>query len=130
VTTDDAAIQEQHRHIEAVPALQNGVAVDVDHFDGRKRSRASQRMQLAQHLVAQLTVVAMDDRQARRQIAQWWGPLPTPAWTELAMKRTVCGGTSPTAVTLWPSITVENADEEPTLADSSTGESFGEVLGC
>ena len=29
------------------------------------------------------------------------------------MKRTVAGGTSPIAVTLCPSITVENAEEEP-----------------
>ena len=64
MTTDHTAIQEQHRDVEAVPALQNGVAIDVDHFDGRKRGRTSQRMQLAQHLVAQLTVVAMDDRES------------------------------------------------------------------
>src|SRR5215470_17971117 len=36
------------------------------------------------------------------------------------MKRTVAGGTSPTAVILWPSTTVENAEEEPTVADSGT----------
>jgi hypothetical protein len=40
--------------------------------------------------------------------------------TEVAMKRTVFGGTSPTAVTLWPSITVVNADAEPTLATPAT----------
>src|SRR3974390_1424521 len=34
------------------------------------------------------------------------------------MKRTVAGGTSPTAVILWPSTTVENAGEGPTVADS------------
>ena len=33
------------------------------------------------------------------------------------MNRTVSGGTSPTAVILWPSITVEKADEEPTAAE-------------
>jgi hypothetical protein len=33
VTTDDAPIQEQHRHIQSMAALQNGVAVDVDDFD-------------------------------------------------------------------------------------------------
>src|SRR5580693_7890361 len=46
------------------------------------------------------------------------------------MKRTVAGGTSPTAVTLWPSITVENAEEEPTRADSSTCASSSEFVGC
>src|SRR5690349_14437292 len=56
----------------------------------------------------------MDDGELRA--AQCLGP----ACTELAMKRTVAGGTSPTAVTLCPSITVEKADDEPTRADSST----------
>src|SRR5579862_9673258 len=43
------------------------------------------------------------------------------------MKRTVAGGTSPTAVTLWPSMTVEKAEEEPTVADSSTWASSSEA---
>src|ERR1700747_74462 len=37
------------------------------------------------------------------------------------MKRTVAGGTSPTAVILWPSTTVEYAEEEPTVASSGAG---------
>ena len=39
-------------------------------------------------------------------------------FTESAKKRTVAGGTSPTAVTLCPSTTVENAEDVPTVADS------------
>ena len=38
------------------------------------------------------------------------------------MKRTVSGGPSPTAVTLWPSTTVEKAEEEPTVEDWATVE--------
>lgn len=66
VPANDTPIQEQYGDVEAVTALQNGVTVDIEDFDGRERSRACQRMQLAQHLIAQLTVVAMDDLQARR----------------------------------------------------------------
>ena len=33
VTADDATIQEQHRDIQSVSALQNGVTVDVDNLD-------------------------------------------------------------------------------------------------
>src|ERR1700722_9284278 len=44
------------------------------------------------------------------------------------MKRTVAGGPSPTAVTLWPSMTVENADDEPTRADSSSGGASGVMV--
>ena len=43
------------------------------------------------------------------------------AFTWVAMNSTVFGGTSPTAVTWWPSTTVENADEEPTRAGPSAG---------
>lgn len=38
---------------------------------------------------------------------------------ELAMERTVAGGTSPTAVTFRPPVTVEYTDEEPSRVDSS-----------
>ena len=38
--------------------------------------------------------------------------------TEVAMSRTVAAGTSPTAVTTWPWIRVENAFAEPMLVDS------------
>ena len=63
VAANDAAIEEQYGDVESVATLQDGVAVDVDDFDGWQRGRASQGVQLAQHLVAQLTVVTMDDRE-------------------------------------------------------------------
>ncbi len=44
-------------------ALQNGVAIDIDNIDGREWSRTPESVQLGQHLVAQLTVVTMDDCQ-------------------------------------------------------------------
>lgn len=70
VAADDATIQEQHRDIQSVSALQNGVTVDIDDLDRGQRGGATERFQLAQHLVAQLTVVAVNDLQARR-LAQW-----------------------------------------------------------
>ena len=41
------------------------------------------------------------------------------------MKRTVSGGTSPTAVTWWPSTTVEKVDEEPTVGGLGCGPLLG-----
>ena len=35
VTADDAAIEQKHGNIEAMAALEDGVAVDVDNVDGR-----------------------------------------------------------------------------------------------
>lgn len=66
VTTHDAPVQEQHRDIQSVTALQNRVAVDVNDFNGGERNRTTERFQLAQHLIAELTVVAMNDLEARR----------------------------------------------------------------
>jgi hypothetical protein len=63
---DDAAIEEQYGDIESVATLEDGIAIDVDNFDGWQRGRASQGVQLGQHLVAQLTVVTMDDRETWR----------------------------------------------------------------
>src|ERR1700722_20497130 len=46
------------------------------------------------------------------------------------MNCTVSGGTSPTAVILWPSTTVEKAELEPTVAASATGVSALVLGGC
>ena len=35
MTADDAAVEQEHRNIEAMAALEDGVAVDVDNVDGR-----------------------------------------------------------------------------------------------
>jgi hypothetical protein len=44
-------------------ALQDRIAIDVDYVDWWEWKCASERVQLPQHLVTELTVVAMDDRQ-------------------------------------------------------------------
>src|SRR3954471_3316533 len=43
------------------------------------------------------------------------------AFTCFAMNSVVFGGTSPTAVTWWPSTTVEKAEDDPTRAGPSAG---------
>ena len=52
VTADNAAVEKEDGYIESVATLEDGVAIDVDDFDGGQGSRASQGVQLAQHLVA------------------------------------------------------------------------------
>jgi hypothetical protein len=44
-------------------ALQDWIAIDVDYVDWWEWKCTSERVQLPQHLIAELTVVAMDDRQ-------------------------------------------------------------------
>jgi len=63
VAADHSPIQEQHRDIQTVPTLEDRITVDVDHLDRWQGGRASQHPQLAQHLIAQLTVVPMNDSQ-------------------------------------------------------------------
>src|SRR3569833_601815 len=63
MSANDRAVQKQDGDIDSVAALEGRIAVDVDHVDGWERKRSSQRAELGQHLVAELTVVAMDDRQ-------------------------------------------------------------------
>jgi len=60
---NDSAVQNQDRHIESMTALQGRIAVDVDYVDRREGKSSSEHAQLAQHLIAELTVVAMDDYQ-------------------------------------------------------------------
>jgi hypothetical protein len=60
---NDGAVQEQNGHIEPVAASQGRIAIDVDYVDRGEWKCAPERMQLPQHLVAELTVVAMDDCQ-------------------------------------------------------------------
>ena len=52
VAADNAAIEEQYGDIESVATQEDGVAIDVDDFDGGQGGCASQGVQLAQHLVA------------------------------------------------------------------------------
>ena len=52
MATDDAAVEKEDGDIESVATLEDGVAIDVDDFDGGQGSRASQGVQFAHHLVA------------------------------------------------------------------------------
>jgi len=65
VPADNASIEQENGYVESVAALQDRVAVDIDDVYGRECGRSGQCAQLGQHLVAQLTVVAMDDCQTQ-----------------------------------------------------------------
>ncbi len=99
---DNASIEQEHRDVESMAALQHGVAVDIDNIDGREWGRTPKSAQLGQHLVAQLTVVTMDDCQTESVGGHVKAVLLVmrAGLYGVAMKRTVAGGTSPTAVTL------------------------------
>lgn len=60
---NDGTVQKQDGDIESVAALQGRIAIDVDYADRRKGKRSPKRTQRGQHLVAELTVVTMDDCQ-------------------------------------------------------------------
>ena len=64
VAADHAAVEEQNGDIEAVAALEDGIAVDVDNVDRRQGRGATEGVELAQHLVAEVAVLAMDDGEA------------------------------------------------------------------
>lgn len=115
-------------HAEA--ALQVGIRIHITHVDGRQAHDAPEAGELFQHVLAELTVAPLHDGEPgtviRRVSADGQCPGEPIATagsdlvTEVAIKRTVFGGTSPTAVTLWPSMTVVNAEAEPTLATPAT----------
>ena len=117
--------------MQAVAAQELRIGIHIEHVDGRQRDAAREHRKLGEELFTQLAVAPLHDAQTSkllRSIRRDQCPVaPTGSgasdlFTDEAMKRTVAGGTSPTAVTLWPSMTVENADAEPTLA---TPESAG-----
>jgi len=60
---NDSAVQKQDGDIESMTALQSRVTIDVDYVDRREGKCSSERAQLVQHLVAELTVVTMDNCQ-------------------------------------------------------------------
>ena len=126
VPAHQAPVEKQHRHIQPVASEQLGVAIDVYYCDRGQAHLESQGPQLRHHFVAQITALPVHHGQVgmagARARAQWRGPLIGAGpcvEKELAMERTVSGGTSPTAVTFLPPMTVEYTDEEPSLADSS-----------
>ena len=61
VAAHDATIEQQHGNIEAMTALEDRVAVDIDDFDRREGDGAAEDIELTQHLIAKLTVLAMHD---------------------------------------------------------------------
>ena len=65
VPADNASIEKENGYVESVAALQDRIAIDIDDVYGRECGRSGQGAQLGQHLVAQLTVVTMDDCQTR-----------------------------------------------------------------
>ena len=110
------AIEQQDGHLEAVLARQLGGGIDVDDGDRRQTLVAFQLGELVEHVLAEPAALAAQDHEACRQ-AHWLrgGEMPwvtgaglaAVAFTCLAMNCTVFGGTSPTAVTWWPSTIVE-----------------------
>jgi hypothetical protein len=63
VAAHDRAIEQQHWDVQTMPASERGVAIHVHHVYGRKRHPTSERLQLREHLIAELAVVAMHDGQ-------------------------------------------------------------------
>jgi hypothetical protein len=113
----DAAIQEQHRHIQSVAALQFRVRIDIHHLQGRQWRLPRQPPELRHHLVAQLAVLAMHYGEAHPYFGPCVGSGGADRFISAAMmKRTVAGGTSPKATNLCPDCTEVKADEEPTCA--------------
>ena len=64
VAADDAAIEKQDRNMEAMAPRQLGVAIDIHNFDARQRHAPAERFELCQHVLAQLTILAVHDRDA------------------------------------------------------------------
>lgn len=130
---DHSAIEQQHGNVQAMAPGKLGVRVHVDLLQGRQRHRSPERLELGQHLFAKAAVFAVEQREfwhVRRRPYRGGGPCsdiegadwreppscgidPGEDCSELAMALTVSGGTSPTAVILWPSTTVENAEVDP-----------------
>jgi len=127
VAAHHSAIEQQHRDMKAVPAGQLRVGIDINEFQGRQRQGLPKALKLRQHFLAKPAVFAMEQGQTRVHRQRGGGPWRDIAprggadLTEFAMARTVSGGTSPTAVTLRPSITVEKAEVEPNWVTPLSG---------
>jgi hypothetical protein len=137
VPANHRTVEEQDWNVQAMAADKLRIGVHVHDMDGGQADPAPEGFQLADHLIAQIAVLpvhhrqsglggpnSVADRAARRRQAQWCGPLTGLGLgpcveNEAAMERTVAGGTSPTAVTFLPPITVEYTEDDPIRADSS-----------
>jgi hypothetical protein len=117
MAADHRAIEEQHRHIEREPSLEDGIGIHIDCFDRRQRHFPAESPQLLEHLLAEVALAPVNYGEnggcfqcgggawangppGSGAIAAGAGGGSDVSLTESAMKRTVCGGTSPTAVTL------------------------------
>ena len=60
MAADHRAVEEQYRDIEAVAASEDRIGVDVHHFDRRQRHAPTERLQLREHLLAEVAVAPMD----------------------------------------------------------------------
>ena len=61
-----AVIEQKYGNIKTVTSLEDRVAVDVDDIDGGEPNRVTEGVELSQHLVAKVAVLAMDEREACR----------------------------------------------------------------
>lgn len=119
MAADHRAVEEQHRHVVAMAPFEDWITVHIHHFDRGQRHRPPELPQLREHLLAEVAVAPMDHGENGRLFQRGGGECANgppgsgareggggtesvafSALTESAMKRTVCGGTSPTAVTL------------------------------
>jgi len=73
VPADQRTVEQQHGHVQAMATRQLWVAIHVDHVDGGephlRRQRAGQGFEVREHLIAELAVLAVKQR-------QWHGPAP------------------------------------------------------
>ena len=135
VTANHGAVEEQNRDVQAIAPDKLRIGVHVHDLDGRQPDSAPEGFQLGHHFIAQIAVLPVHHRQpglgwpilggrspVQSRQAQWRGPLTglgPCVENELAIDRTVSGGTSPTAVTFLPPMVVEYTEDEPMRADSS-----------
>src|SRR5579863_1796091 len=69
VAADDRAVQQQHRYVEAVAALELWIRIDVERFERRQRDAAAENPELGEHLLAQRTVAPVHESQTCRRHA-------------------------------------------------------------
>ena len=103
------AIQQQNGYIEPVAARQLRIVINVLHADGRQGQRRRQVGKVRQQLLTQLAALTRQHSQLPRR--RWLSgtqrtgatglAAPASGWgrKDSAIRRTVSGGTSPTAVT-------------------------------
>ena len=69
VAADHRAVQQQHRHVESVAALELWICINVERFKRWQRHAARELPELGEHLLAQGTVAPVHEGQTRRRHA-------------------------------------------------------------